>query len=60
MTSRRGVPPPLALSGHAVKPLERSRPSRGALVSLGVLGVVLVAAVGLWFAYPRLMLPSPA
>lgn len=57
MASRRTAA--IGPSGHAVEPLERSRPSRGALVFFAVLGVVLVAAAGLWFAYPRLMLPSP-
>lgn len=40
------------------KPLQRSQSSRRTLVTFGVLGVVLVGAGGLWFAYPRLTLPS--
>jgi len=45
-------------SDHAVKPLERPRSSRRALAALGVLGVVLIGAAGIWFAYPKLTLPS--
>jgi Domain of unknown function (DUF4189)/TIR domain/Putative peptidoglycan binding domain len=41
-----------------VKPLERSQSSRRTLIAFGVLGVVLVGAIGLWIAYPRLTLPS--
>jgi hypothetical protein len=41
-----------------VKPLARPQSSRRALVSFGVLGIVLAGAAGLWFAYPRLTLPS--
>jgi hypothetical protein len=41
-----------------IKPLGRSQSSRRTLISFAVLGVVLVGAVGLWFAYPRLTLPS--
>jgi len=45
-------------SDLGIKPLERSQPSRRTLISFVVLGVVLVGAVGFWFAYPRLTLPS--
>jgi hypothetical protein len=45
-------------SDLGVKPLERSQSSRRTLISFAVLGVVLVGAVGFWFAYPRLTLPS--
>jgi hypothetical protein len=47
-----------AASDLGVKPLERSQSSRRTLISFAVLGVVLVGAVGFWFAYPRLTLPS--
>jgi hypothetical protein len=45
-------------SGHAVKPLERPPSSRRALAAFGVLGVVLIGAAGIWFAYPKLAPPS--
>ena len=45
-------------SGHAVKPLERPPSSRRALAAFGVLGVVLIGAAGIWFAYPKLTPPS--
>ena len=37
-----------------VKPFERPPSSRRALVTFGVLGIVLVGAVGIWLAYPQL------
>ena len=36
--------------------LKRSQSSRGTLVTIGALGVVLACSVGIWFAYPRLTL----
>ena len=45
-------------SDHAVKPLERPPSSRRALAAFGVLGVVLIGAVGIWLAYPKLALLS--
>jgi hypothetical protein len=45
-------------SGHAVKSLERPPSSRRALAAFAVLGVVLIGAAGIWFAYPKLTLPS--
>jgi hypothetical protein len=41
-------------SDRGVKPLERPPSSRRALVTFGVLGIVLVGAVGIWLAYPQL------
>jgi hypothetical protein len=41
-------------SGHAVKPLERPPSSRRTLAAFAVLGVVLIGAAGIWFAYPKL------
>jgi hypothetical protein len=43
-------------SGRAVKPLEPPS-SRRALAALGVLGVVLIGAAGIWLAYPKLTPP---
>lgn len=45
-------------SDHAVKPLEPPPSSRRALAALGVLGVVLIGAAGIWLAYPKLTLLS--
>src|SRR5580658_4486119 len=41
-------------SGRAVKPLELPPSSRRALAAFAVLGVVLIGAAGIWFAYPKL------
>ena len=43
---------------HGVKPLERPPPSRRGLAAVGVLGVVLIGAAGIWLAYPKLTLLS--
>ena len=40
------------------KPFEHPQSSRRMLITFGVLGVVLAGAIGIWFAYPRLMPPS--
>jgi hypothetical protein len=37
------------------KPFEHPQSSRRMLITFGVLGVVLAGAIGIWFAYPRLM-----
>ena len=39
---------------RGIKPLERSPPSRRTLAAVGVLGIVLIGAVGVWLAYPQL------
>ena len=44
----------IGATDHAVKPIERPPSSRRALAAFGVLGVVLIGAAGIWFAYPKL------
>jgi hypothetical protein len=43
---------------QSVKPHQPARSLRGTVVTLGVLGVVLAGAVGIWLANPHLTLPS--
>jgi hypothetical protein len=45
-------------SDRAVKPFERTPSSRRTLAAFAVLGVVLIGAAGIWFAYPKLTPPS--